>query len=140
MTLATLPRTRAPLIIPKSPARDRVAAAAAALQHAVDALYEEAKAEARERAKRDEETDAKARAHVARVKARAATKEYRVEVSKKWLEEFASDALDAMHAQLAAAKANGHRAFVGQLSDRIDHLISDLQKLGVMERPKGSAT
>jgi hypothetical protein len=103
MTLATLPRTRAPLIIPKSPARDRVAAAAAALQHAVDALFEEAKEQARERARRDAETDRAAQARVARAKARLATKEYRIEISRKWLEEFAQDALDVMGEQAAAA-------------------------------------
>jgi hypothetical protein len=136
MSLATI--TRAPLIIPKSPARARVSAAAAELQRAVDQLYEEAKAEAREKARRDEENDRKAEARIARTHARAATKEYRVEVSKRWLEELATDAMDAMQAQMTAANANGQRAFVGQLSDRIDHLIADLQKLGLMERPKGS--
>jgi hypothetical protein len=136
MTLATI--HRAPLIVPKSPARERVAAAANALQREIDGLYEEAKAEARERAKRDAEVDRLAQARLAKVQARAVTREYRVEVSKKWLEEFASDALDAMHAQMTVATANGKRAFVGQLSDRIDHLIADLQKLGLMERPKGS--
>jgi hypothetical protein len=134
MTLATLSRTRAPLIIPKSPARSRVLAATAELQRAVDQLFEEAKAQAREKAKRDEENERKAQARLAR----AATKEYRVEVSKRWLEELASDALDALNAQANQAQANGQRAFANQLSDRIDHLIADLQRLGLMERPKGS--
>jgi hypothetical protein len=138
MSLATLPRSRAPLIVPKSPARSRVAAAAAELQRAVDQLFEEAKTEAREKARRDEENDAKARAHVARAKARLVTKEYRIEISRKWLEEFASDALDALNAQANQAQANGQRAFADQLYDRINYLIADLQKLGLMERPKGS--
>jgi hypothetical protein len=135
MSLATL--TRAPLIIPKSPARSRVLAAATELQRAVDQLFEEAKAEARERAKRDEENDRKAQAHIARAKARMATREYRIEVSKKWLEEFAQDALDVMGEQAAAARSNGRNALANQLSDRIDHLIADLQRLGLMERPNG---
>lgn len=134
MSLATI--SRAPLVIPKSPARARVSAAAE-LQRAVDQLYEEAKEQARERARRDAENEAKAQAHLARAKTRLATREYRVEVSQKWLEEFASDALDAMHAQMAASNANGQRAFVGQLSDRIDHLIADLQRLGLVARPNG---
>jgi hypothetical protein len=135
MSLATL--TRAPLIIPKSPARERVAAAAAALQHAIDALYEEAKAEAREKARRDAETDRAAQARVARAKARLATKEYRIEISRKWLEEFAQDALDVMGEQAAAARSNGRNALANQLSDRIDHLVADLQRLGLIERPNG---
>jgi hypothetical protein len=136
MTLATL-RSPPPLIIAPSPARKRVAAAAAALQREIDGLFEEAKQEAREKAKRDEESDRRAQAHLAKVRARLATKEYRVEVSKKWLEEFASDALDALNAQANQAQANGQRAFVSQLSDRINHLIADLQRLGIMERPNG---
>jgi hypothetical protein len=136
MTLATLPRV--PLIVPRSPARERVAAAANALQREIDGLYAKAREQARERAKRDEENERAAQSRVARAKARLATKEYRVEVSKRWLEELATDAIDAMHAQMTVANANGQRAFVGQLSDRIDHLIADLQKLGLMERPKVS--
>jgi hypothetical protein len=97
MSLATI--TRAPLIVPRSPARSRVLAAANELQRAVDQLFEEAKAEAREKAKRDEENDRKAEAHVARARARLATTEYRLTVSKRWLEEFATDALDAMRSK-----------------------------------------
>ena len=134
MTLATV--SRAPLVIPKSPARSRVLAATAELQRAVDQLFEEAKQEARARAKRDEENERKAQAHLAKVGARLATKEYRLEVSKKWLEQLASDAIDAMQAQMAMADANGQRAFGGQLYDRVNRLIADLQRLGVMERPK----
>jgi hypothetical protein len=136
MSLATLPRTRAPLITPKSPARERVAAAAAALQREIDGLYAEAREQAREKAKRDEENDRKVQARVARAKARLATKEYRIEISRKWLEEFAQDALDVMGEQAAAARSNGRNALANQLSDRIDHLVADLQRLGVMERPK----
>jgi hypothetical protein len=135
MTLATL--NRAPLVIAPSPARKRVAAAAAELQHAVDQLFEEAKEQARERARRDEENDRKVQARIARTHARAVTKEYRVEVSKRWVEELATDALDAMQAQMTVANANGQRAFAGQLYDRINHLIADLQRLGLMERPNG---
>jgi hypothetical protein len=138
MTLATV--SRAPLVIAPSAARQRVAAAAAALQHAVDALFEEAKEQARERRARDEENDRKAQAHIARAKARAATRDLRIEVSKKWLEEFATDALDALAEQSKQAQANGQRALAGQLSDRVDHLIADLQKLGLMERPNGGKT
>jgi hypothetical protein len=134
MTLATI--SRAPLIIPRSPARDRVARAAAELQRSIDQLYEEARQEARERAKRDEEIDRRARAHVAKVGAMRATRGYRIEVSKRWLEELATDAIDAMQAQMAMGDANGQRAFAGQLYDRINHLIADLQRLGLMERPK----
>jgi hypothetical protein len=137
MSLATLPRTRAPLIIPKSPARSRVAAAAAELQRAVDQLFEEGKEQAREKAKRDEENDRKVQARLAKVKARLATKEYRVEISRKWLEEFATDALDAMSEQTNVARASGKNALANQLSNRIDHLIADLQRLGLMERPNG---
>jgi hypothetical protein len=134
VTLATI--SRPPVIVPRSPARARVAAAAAELQRAVDQLYEEAKAEAREKARRDAETDRAAQARVARAKARLATKEYRIEISRKWLEEFAQDALDVMGEQAAAARSNGRNALANQLSDRIDHLVADLQRLGVMERPK----
>jgi hypothetical protein len=137
MSLATLPRSRAPLIVPKSPARSRVLAAANELQRAVDQLFEEAKQEARERARRAEENDRKVQARIARTHARAVTKEYRVEVSKRWVEELATDALDAMQAQMTVANANGQRAFAGQLYDRINHLIADLQKLGLIERPNG---
>jgi hypothetical protein len=137
MSLATLPRARAPVIVPRSPARSRVLAAANELQRAVDQLFEEAKQEAREKAKRDEENDRKVQARIARTHARTVTKEYRVEVSKRWLEALATDALDAMQAQMAAANANGQRAFTGQLYDRINHLIADLQKLGLIERPNG---
>jgi hypothetical protein len=135
MSLATI--TRAPLIIPKSPARSRVLAAANELQRAVDQLFEEAKQEAREKAKRDEENDRRAQAHLAKTKARAATTRYRIEVSKKWLEELASDALTALNAQADQAQANGQRAFANQLGDRVNHLIADLQRLGLMERPNG---
>jgi DNA repair exonuclease SbcCD ATPase subunit len=137
MSLATLPRTRAPLIIPKSPARSRVAAAAAELQRAVDQLFEEGKEQAREKAKRDEENDRKVQARLAKVKARLATKEYRVEISRKWLEEFATDALDAMSEQAKQAQSIGRNALANQLSNRIDHLVADLQRLGLMERPNG---
>jgi hypothetical protein len=68
MSLATI--TRAPLIIPKSPARSRVLAATAELQRAVDQLFEEAKEQAREKAKRDEETERKAQSHAARARVR----------------------------------------------------------------------
>jgi hypothetical protein len=135
MTLATI--VRAPLVIAPSPARDRVAEAARRLSDAVAALYEEAKEEARARAKRDEENDRKAQAHIARARARAATKEYRIEVNKKWLETLAQDALDALNAQANQATANGQRAYANQLSDRINFLIVDLQRLGLMERPNG---
>jgi hypothetical protein len=134
MSLATI--TRAPLIIPKSPARERVAAAANALQREIDGLYAEAKEQARLRAKRDEENDRRAQAHLAKVKARAATAEYRVAVSKKWLEELAQTALDALGEQADAAKSIGRNAFANQLCDRINVLIADLQRLGIMERPK----
>jgi hypothetical protein len=134
MSLATI--TRAPLIVPKSPARSRVLAAAAELQRAVDQLFEEAREQARERAKRDEENERAAQARVARAKARLVTKEYRIEISRKWLEEFAQDALDVMGEQAATARSNGRNALANQLSDRIDHLVADLQRLGVMERPK----
>jgi hypothetical protein len=135
MTLATL--QRAPLIIPKSPARERVAAAANALQREIDGLYEEAKQEARERAKRDAESDRRVQAHLAKAKARLATKEYRLEISKKWLEEFATDALDAMSEQAKQAQSIGRNALANQLSNRIDRLVADLQRLGLMERPNG---
>jgi DNA repair exonuclease SbcCD ATPase subunit len=135
MSLATI--SRAPLFVPKSPARERVAAAANALQHAIDALYEEAKQEAREKAKRDEENDRRVQAHLAKTEARLATKGYRIEISKKWLEEFATDALDAMSEQAKQAQSVGRNALANQLSDRIDHLIADLQRLGLMERPNG---
>jgi hypothetical protein len=136
MSLATLPRSRAPLIVPKSPARSRVLAAANELQRAVDQLFEEAKQEAREKAKRDEENDRRVQAHLAKTKARLATKGYRIEISKKWLEEFATDALDAMSEQAKQAQSIGRNALANQLSNRIDHLVADLQRLGVMERPK----
>jgi DNA repair exonuclease SbcCD ATPase subunit len=140
MSLATLPRARAPVIVPRSPARSRVLAAANELRRAVDQLFEEAKQEAREKAKRDEENDRKAEAHVARARARLATKEYRIEVSKKWLEELAQTALDALGEQADAAKSIGRNALANQLSNRIDHLIADLQRLGLMERPKENKT
>jgi len=135
MTLATI--SRAPLIIPRSPARDRVARAAAELQRSIDQLYEEARQEARERAKRDEEIDRRARAHVAKVGAMRATRGYRIEVSKRWLEELATDAIDAMSEQTNVARASGKNGSANQLSDRINVLIADLQRLGVMERPNG---
>jgi hypothetical protein len=132
MTLATI--SRAPLIIPKSSARDRLTAAANALQRAIDDVYEEAKEQAREKARRQEEMERRARAY--QIKAEARRSIPRIEVSKAWLERFATDALDAMRIQMAVARSEGQRAFTDQMYDRINSYCAELVKLGLMERAK----
>jgi vacuolar-type H+-ATPase subunit E/Vma4 len=119
MTLATL-RSPPPLIIAPSPARERVAAATNELRRAVDGLYEEAKAEARERAKRDEEVDRRAQAHLARVKARAVIREHRVEVSKKWFNNLTEE----IRTIEQAADAAGALGVANQLSSLRGRLYS----------------
>ena len=127
MSLATI--TRAPLIVPRSPARSRVLAAANELQRAVDQLFEEAKAEAREKAKRDEENDRKAEAHVARARARLATREYRVEVPARWFWSFTADAIDAMRDLAAEARKQGQNGPANALDARIEAACAELERI-----------
>jgi hypothetical protein len=122
MTLATL--TRASLI-PKSSGRLKVREAARLLQAALDAFYEEDRV-------RDEETERRAREHIAKAEARRLSP--RIEVDKAWLERFAIDALDAMGVQVYVARQAGQRSFPEQLTDRIGGYCTDLQKLGLMKR------
>jgi hypothetical protein len=118
MSLATI--SRAPLIVPRSPARSRVLAATAELQRAVDQLFEEAKAEAREKAKRDEENDRRVQAHLARARARAVIRENRVEVSKKWF----NNLVEEVRAIEQAADAAGALGVANQLSSLRGRLYS----------------
>jgi hypothetical protein len=131
MALATLQRS--PLVLPRSPARDRVAAAAAALQHAVDALYEEAKEQARERARRDEEMDRRAQARVAKAEARAATRGYRLEVDAKWFWTFNNETLDILRAVAADAKQRGATSDARAIERHVDSMCDELEKVQAKE-------
>jgi hypothetical protein len=127
MTLATV--SRAPPVIAPSPARKRVAAAAAELQRAVDQLFEEAKDQARERARRAEESDAKARAHIARAKARAATRGYRLEVDRKWFWSFNNETMDLLRAVAADAKKRGETSDARMVERHIDSMCDQLEAI-----------
>jgi hypothetical protein len=130
MTLATLPRS---LVIPRSPARSRVAAAAAELQRAIDQLFEEAKEQARERARRDAENEAKAQAHVANAKARAATANLRIEVDRKWFWSFCNEMLDTLRAVSADAKRRGEQGDARMIERVIDDACTQLEKIQAKE-------
>jgi vacuolar-type H+-ATPase subunit E/Vma4 len=120
MSLAILPRTRAPLIVPRSPARSRILAAANELQRAIDQLFEEAKEQAREKARRDEEQDRLAQTHLARARARAVIRENRVEVSKKVF----NNLVEEVRAIEQAADAAGALGVANQLSSLRGRLYS----------------
>jgi len=126
MTLATL--SRSPPFRP-SPARARVAQAAAQLQAAIDALYEEDKARARERERARQESDAKAKRLTLMAEAREATRGLRVEVPTKFFWDFSAEALDAMRELAAAARRNGEQMRAQAIEARVDGFCGELDKI-----------
>lgn len=126
MTLATLPRS---LSLPPSPARARVAAAAAALQHAIDALYEEDKERAAQRERASAESAARAKRLALMAEARNATRHLRVEVDRRWFWNFANEVMDDLHQQANEARGAGQRMRVTQLANRIEALGNELDKI-----------
>ena len=100
MTVMTARSAIEPLRLPRSPGRARVAAAAAALQSAVEELYREEREReaARERARK--ETDAKAKRLALMAEARQATREMRIEIDRKWFWDFAAEALERSPSEL----------------------------------------
>jgi hypothetical protein len=127
MTLATV--SRAPLAIPRSPARERVAAAATELQRAVDDLYAEARKQAAERARRDEEMDRKAQARLHLAAARLATKELRVEVPTKFFWDFCAEGLDALRELAAEARQRGQQMRAQGIDARVDGICAELERI-----------
>jgi hypothetical protein len=126
MTLATL---RSPLIIQPSPARSRVAAAAAELQRAIDQLFEEAKEQARERARRAEESDAKARAHIARAQARQATRGLRIEIDRKMFWSLTGDLVETLRQCAVDARQRGATGDACVIERVIDGACEQLERI-----------
>jgi hypothetical protein len=130
MTLAILPRSRAtPFRLPPSPARAKVVAAAAELQHAIDDLYAEARAQAAERERAHRENDAKAKRATLRAETRAATRELRIEVDAKWFWSFVNDALDCMKDLAGEARKQSQNMAAGALELRIDAACKELDRI-----------
>ncbi len=129
MTVMTARSAIEPLRLPRSPGRARVAAAAAALQSAVEELYREEREReaARERARK--ETDAKAKRLALMAEARQATREMRIEIDRKWFWDFAAEALDALRELAAEAKQHGQQMRAQAIESRIDAACAELDRI-----------
>ena len=132
MTLATLPRST----FRPSPGRARVAVAAAELQHAIDALYEEDREKARQRERARMETAAKTERLVRLGQARAATRALRIEVDRKWFWDFAAEALDTMREAASDARRHGEQMRAQAIESRIDAACTQLDKIQQREANK----
>lgn len=130
MTLATLPRSTP---LPPSPARAKVAAAAAALQRAIDELYAEDRERAAQRERARAENDAKAAKFLRLAKARQATRAMRVEVPAKFFWDFAAEALDALRELASEAKQHGQQMRAQAIESRIDAACEQLDKIQQQE-------
>jgi hypothetical protein len=126
MTLATVPRAA---VLPRSPARDRVAQAAKLLQDAVDGLYREAREEAAKRERTYRENAAERERRVALAAAREATRALRLEVGTKWFWDFTADAIDCMHQLAQEARRQGQQAHADALEVRIDAAVKELDRI-----------
>ena len=126
MTLATLPRSTS---LPPSPARAKVAAAAAQLQRAIDQLYAEDRERDAQRERARAESDRKAKRFVLMAEARRATRELRVEVPAKFFWDFAAEALDALHELAREAKQHGQQMRAQAIESRIDAACVQLDRI-----------
>jgi hypothetical protein len=129
MTLATI--SRAPL--PRSPGRLKVAEAARLLQQALDALYEEDRARAEARARRDEEMDARAKTHVDRARVRALKQQHMLSVDRKWFWDSHNETLDLLRAIAADARKRGEQGDARMIERHIGDMCAELEKIQAKE-------
>ena len=126
MTLATLPRSTS---LRPSPGRAKVAAAASALQQAINDLY----AEDRERAAQRERNRLRNAAETERLvrlgQARLATRKLRVEVPAKFFWDFSAEALDALRELASEAKQHGQQMRAQAIESRIDAACEQLDRI-----------
>lgn len=126
MTLASLPRS---ISLRPSPGRARVAAAAAALQQAIDDLYAEDREREAERERNRQRNAAETERLVRLGKARLATRKLRVEVQAGFFWSFAAEALDSMRALAREAKQRGDQMRARAIEGRIDVMCGELDRI-----------
>jgi hypothetical protein len=126
MSLVALTRSPSP---PRTPARARLVDAATELRRAIGDLEREDRERAAQRARANEETDRKVKARIAKAKARAATREYRIEVPAKFFWDFSATALDAMHELAKEARNQGQIGIANSWANRADEIATALEKL-----------
>ena len=126
MTLATLPRSTP---LRPSPGRAKVAAAAAALQQAIDDLYREDREREAERERNRQRNAAETERLVRLGKARLATRKLKVEVPAKFFWDFAAEALDAMRELAREAKQHGQQMRAQGIEARIDAMCGELDRI-----------
>jgi hypothetical protein len=138
MTLTTARSTTVtPFRVPVSPGRAKVAAAAAALQQAIDEMFAEDKAKARARERVRQENAAKTERRVRLAQTRLAARAQWVEAPAKWFWSFANESLDSMRDLAAEAKRQGQRREAAALESRIDVICGELER--IQQRQIGGA-
>jgi hypothetical protein len=133
MTLATIPRSSSPVRLPISPGRQKAREAARLLQQALDALYEEDRARAEARARRDAEVDAKAKTHVDRARLRALKQQHMLSVDRKWFWDSHNETLDLLRAIAADAQKRGETSDARMVERHIDGMCTALEKIQAKE-------